>query len=345
MRIIKLRECIPLALLICASCASCASTPSEPPQWALRGVDAQYPPQEYIAQEGRAKTKQAAGAGALGALSHYFETEITVTARSTQSLVSGGTSLSTAQTASFVRTASKLFAVRYSAPYYDPYSKEYAVVAYINRGEAWNIFEPRARRAIERLRALYRTAESESAPLKAYFEYEAARRYARGAEFVSTLSFGETLHPENMKRLTGPARAEMDALGSKTEQARAMASIALECTKDFESKIAGTLTALLSAQGLTVTNNRKNASAVCEAAVDEGYQYREGTGHFYYPVLTVTVKNKNGGALFSYSVQAGKQAAMQADVAKRRAYGALAAALERNFIEEFYAGLGFSPES
>jgi hypothetical protein len=73
--------------------------------------------------------------------------------------------------------------------------------------------------------------------------------------------------------------------------------------------------------------------------VDEGFQ-RGDDGFFYYPKISVIITDTRGVALFSYSASPGKQGAINAEVAKRRAYGELAAALESSFIGEMNREFG-----
>ena len=126
--------CLLLAAAAVYSLFGCATTGNTPPEWITGGIDAVYPRSQFIAQEGRGKTRKDGETNALAALSYYFITEVETSAQSSQSLSTGtGTgvrSSANVNTATFVKSNTSLFAVRYSAPYYDARTKEYSVIAY-----------------------------------------------------------------------------------------------------------------------------------------------------------------------------------------------------------------------
>lgn len=310
---------------------------AEPPAWVAQGAQAAYPQKEYIAAEGRGKNKKAAESDALAALSQYFEARIESTINARETIISENKkvkSTTVLEEINFVQSGAKLFAVRYAPPYYDKKEKEYITVAFIKREEAWRIFEPRVKNEADAFRELWRSAESETEPIKSFFAYKAADNFSRRAEFVQTMNFGRIINPDKMNSLVRDTDDAKARLPAKLSTARSMTNIFIDINNDYESNITGALTKLLSEEGLNITTNKKTARAVCKVTVDEGLSHNE-FGDFYYPKITVALTGKNDTTLFSYSAAAGKQAAMDAKVAKRRAYGALAAALENNFRAEF----------
>ncbi|MDR0600372.1 MAG: hypothetical protein LBG84_09895 [Treponema sp.] len=311
-----------------------------PPDWVTRGVEAVYPREAYIAVTGRGKTAKLAEKDADAALSLYCIAEVTTVSRSRQTLTSDTGLYARLDSETFVHSVTRLFALRHTAPWYDRGEKTYTVAAYIDRAEAWAIFEPRVRREAEEFRALWRAAESETAALKSYFDYKRALEHTRRGDFVNTMNFGEILYPQKMNALAGDIRQNIARLGAKLNEARNMAAVFIQCPVDFESAVSTALARLLSAEGLPVTADKRRAAAICTARVDEGFQRVEGTGYFYYPRISVIITDRSGNALFSYSAAPGKQAAMNPEVAKRRAYGELAAALESDFSGEMNRQLG-----
>jgi hypothetical protein len=153
------------------------------------------------------------------------------------------------------------------------------------------------------------------------------------------MNFGQVLYPQKMDALTGDIWQNIAQLSAKLNEARSMAQIYIDCPADFESAVTTALAKLLSAEGLPITADKRKAAAICTAAVDEGFQPAEA-GYFYYPKISVIITDSAGNALFSYSAAPGKQGAMNPDVAKRRAYNALAAALENDFSSEVNRQLG-----
>jgi hypothetical protein len=334
----------PCCLLLCAALSiSCATTPAAPPEWALYGVDAAWPREAYIAATGCGGTTKQAEQDAYAALSFYFIAVVSSRSYSHETWTSDAAHYAkykSSDSETFVHSTINLFALRRSSLWYDPYEKTYYTVAYIDRAEAWAIFEPRVRKEADEFRALWRIAESESAALKSYFDYKRTLEYTRRTEFANTMNFGDVLYPQKMNALISDMRENTAQLSSKLNEARSMAKIFINCPLDFESSITAALAKLFSGEGLPVTTDKSNAAAICTVTVEEGFWRSEGVGDFYYPKIGVIITDISGNALFSYSASAGKQAAMNAEVAKRRAYSALAAALENNFSVELNREFG-----
>jgi hypothetical protein len=302
-----------------------------PPDWITLGVEEVYPKGAYITACGRGKTAKKAEEDAVRALGLYLSAEVSSIVYDRESYSSKTGYDAEAYSKTLVKSEMKLFAMRQAGAWYDGGKKTWRALALIDRAEAWAMFEPRARKEADEFRSLWKAAESEKSALKSYFDYRAAYNFARRDEFVNTMTFGEALYPKKMDALNADVRKNTAQLSTKLNRARNAAQIFISANKDFESNIKGTLTKLLSGEDLIITVNKKRAAAICAATVDEGFK-RVEAGYFYYPKISVTITDTRGAALFSYSASADKQGAMDADVAKRRAYGALAAALENNFI-------------
>jgi hypothetical protein len=302
----------------------------------LDGIESVYPHGEFIAQEGRGQTRKDSETGALAALSLYFITEVNTTAQSSESFSRrNGQSQDSVKLSvdTFVKSNASLFAVRYSAHFYDSEAKEYRVIGFIDRAEAWRIFEPRIKKEIDAFTALWDAAETETEAFSIVSAYRKLREYISRPDFVNTFLFGESLHPENMKTISGRTAENAAVVSAKTNEAVALLNIYIGIDHDFESLISAKLTKLFRAQHFNVSANKNTANTFCDVKVEEGFQHREGTGDFYYPKITVTIRSKGGKTLYSYAASAARQAASTPDVAKRRAYTALVNELEKNFLE------------
>jgi hypothetical protein len=130
-------------------------------------------------------------------------------------------------------------------------------------------------------------------------------------------------------------RSEIAALPQKSDEARRNANVYIDCPVDFESAIVNAFSRAISAEGFPVAKTRAGAGAVCTVTVDEGMQKRE-LGTFYFPSLQAVFTGKSR-ALFTYNASADSASAVTPDVAKRRAYTALAAAVQKTFSTEFNA--------
>jgi hypothetical protein len=319
------------AVLAAALFSSCVSAPSqtEPPPWLLN-TGAVYPYERFIAQQGRGATREEAERAALSMIAGYFQQEIT-NERSTRAawVTAGDITEETRRTEEsvIVRTQTTLIAARYAEdPWYDRAAGEYTTVAYIDRAEAWTAYEPQAKKPADALLLLYEAAGADAQPFVQALRYSAAQQYAGSAEFGAVRSFAQALNPAKAASLYRDADAALAALPEKIATARQNASVYVECPVDTDGMVYNAAVAAFGAAGFPIAGNRAAASAVCLIRVEEGKQTRE-SGVFYYPELSGTV-NGNAGSMFSFTARAERQAAQNPDMAKRRAYTALAAALK-----------------
>jgi hypothetical protein len=317
--------------------AACAVGPqtAEPPPWA-RNVEAVYPRDAYIAQRGEGGTRQEAELAALGAISFYFESEISAGESSRRSWTEkdGVTNTeSRTETNTAVQSQTRMVAVRYAEdPWLNPGTGKWETVAYLDRNEAWTLYEPQAKTVSATLLALVAAAENETEAFSRVLRFGMAVSYAAGAEFNAVREFAQVLYPAKAQALFGDADTAVSVLPSKIDTARRNARIFIDCSPDLDGLVANAAAAAWGAEGFPVEQNREAAACVCVIRVDEGEQKLD-SGVFYNPALQAVV-NGASGALFSFTVKAPRQSGINPDVAKRRAYTALAAAFKETFPGE-----------
>jgi hypothetical protein len=325
-----------LPLLILTAC-----TTSPPPPWAAtpNGVATEYPNAQYIAQRGRGQDLASAQNDGVAQISRWITSQIETSQSSQLSITErNGAIDESRQTAeaTFVSSQTSLFAVRYAPdPWYNAPEKQWETVAYIDRDEAWTIYEPQVRQRADAFTKLYKAAGADEEPFRQFFQYQRAQAYAE-QELDSYFRFAEMLNPVRARSFSD-ASDLISAIPQRLEQSRANASIFVECPIDLDGMTATAPTQALSAEGFPVARNRSSAGAVCIAAVDEGVQTLPA-GTFYTPSVRITISGKSGSPLFSYTIKvAERSGAVNPDVAKRRAYTALAAEVTNSFSKEFNA--------
>jgi hypothetical protein len=326
--------------------AACAGTPPPvlAPAWA-RSLEAVYPRAAYIAQRGEGATRQEAELAALNAVSFYFESEITAeeSGRRSWSERDGiATTESRTETATLVRSQTRLTAVRYAEDaWFNPAAGVWETAAFIDRAEAWAVYEPQAVRIRDGFLKLAAAAEAEDAPFSRALRFGAAAVYAEGAEFAAVRGFAQILHPNRARPLFAEADAVRAALPEKIYSARQRATVFIDCPADFDGMVYRAALAAFGAAGFPVERNRSVASAVCLIRVDEGAQKLD-SGTFFNPSLTGTITGgAGGGAVFSFSATAPRQGTINPEVGRRRAYTALAAALGDAFSGEINRAYGY----
>jgi uncharacterized lipoprotein YajG len=327
--------------------AACASPPI--PDWAQSptAITRIYPADAYIAQRGRGQTREAAEAAAAAEISRYFMTQISssFSERSAYSEQDGVTRESLEiEASSFVTSEISLTGLRYAQDaWYNRETNQWETVAWLDRAEAWTLYEPRFKQQAASFQALYNAAETESDPFKKALRWRAAEQYAHSAGFGAADTFGQILYPAKMNAVFSGVRSDVASIPQKIDTARRNAAVFIDCPVDFESLIVNAFSRALTAEGFPVAKVRAGAAAVCTITVDEGKQQRD-LGIFYYPSLqavfvgTSSVGTSSGGTsgvLFTYNASAERVGAVTADVAARRAYTALAEAVQNTFSVEF----------
>jgi hypothetical protein len=232
-----------------------------------------------------------------------------------------------------IQSQIRLAALRYAEdPWRNPATDQWETVAYIDREEAWILYEPQAKKAAAALLALDAAAQNEAEPFTQALRYGAAAAYADSAEYGAVRGFAQALHPQNAQACFAEADSAAAALPEKQYAARQNAPVFVDCPADFDGIIRNAAAAALGAEGFPAEQNRAAARALLRIRVDEGMEQRQGVTA-YTPALSGTVEAASA-AVFSFSVTAPRQAAVTPEVAKRRAYTALAAALGQSFSGE-----------
>jgi hypothetical protein len=232
-----------------------------------------------------------------------------------------------------VESQVKLTAVRYvESPWFDADTGEQVSLAYIDRDEAWAIYEKTVQNQTAAFLELWQAAETDPEPLGQALRFLAAEKFAQGEEFIAVWDFAVILHPDKARehyRATGDAVA---ALPQKIYTARQNAAVFVDCPQDYEGLVHGAAVKALTAEGFTIVTDRDKAATIYAVRIDEGLQ-QVLSGNMYYPSLTANLSGKTG-PLFSFTINGPRQGAITAEVAKRRAYTGLAAALVESFPVE-----------
>jgi hypothetical protein len=325
-------------LLFCAT-APAPEPVAPPPDWAqsASAITRVYPDDTYIARRGRGQTREAAEAAAAAEIARYFTSQISANSgfRTATSQQNGilNESLET-ETSAFVTSEINLAGLRYAPDaFYNKAANQWESVAYLDRTEAWTIYEPQVRQRSNAFIKLFDTAEAEVEPFKKFLQYKKVQAYAE-QEVDSYFRFSEILNPREARSFSNVSDL-ISTIPQRIGQSRASASIFVDCPVDYNGMTATALTQALSDEGLPISRSQSAASAVCTASVEEGLQTLSA-GTFYTPAVRITITGKSGAPLASYTIRvAERSGAVNPDVAKKRAYTALAKAVQKTFSTEF----------
>jgi hypothetical protein len=204
-------------------------------------------------------------------------------------------------------------------------------VAYLDRDEAWKAYSPQAAQAALTLADLFEGAKEEADPFPRALLFGKAEAYM--PEFITARSFAQILHPARAEALFEEADLDVAALPKEAADARRNAAVYLECAPDLDGLVRNAAAAAFNAAGFPAAAEHRGAAAVCVIAVNEGVMKRPA-GTFYYPELSGVVSGRGGAAVFTFTAQAEFQAARDPELARRRAYTALAQAVRDTLAEQ-----------
>jgi hypothetical protein len=265
----------------------------------------------------------------LSAISRYFKQNISENTASLTTVNSEGQSNNTINNEVFIKSQTELFAVHYSQSYFNEPSNEWETVAYIDRDEAWKIFEPQLKEKTDVLDSLYSDAESEPDFFRKAILFSRANKYAEENNMGQILSFALTLHP-GFSSFYSFIREELADIPVKIARAKDFSLTYIDCEKDFGNIMLSGISKAL--EGFSVTTDKDEAIYVCKAELTENMSELPA-GTFYKPVVSINIMGKNGG-IYSFTTELGRVGASDRDIAKRRMYLAVANAIQERFLKD-----------
>jgi hypothetical protein len=305
------------------------------PAWAA-SLDRLYPQEQFITGKGYGASRETAETAALAAISLFFIAEVRSKASNVESYNErNGVSSSSQQVESeiFVQSQSSLFAVHYTDAWLNPGSGEWESAAYIDRDEAWDIYEPRVRLETDPFLARYNAAQAEQEPLRRYFQYTSLQNLHADARIFPLLNFAQTLHPHKAA-VFDEVRTVFATLNRERDAAKTASTIAVACDADFENRVTVAVSNAFSGQGFVVQLDENTAAYTCVVSLTENEQTTD-SGTFYMPALHITLMGVSGASLFTWNQSIERVGARGADVAKRRAYTAAAEAIQESLYTDF----------
>lgn len=281
----------------------------------------------YIAVRGYGQDAVSAEHNALAGVSRYFSSRISVnTAEKT--LVTDHGSKSRLEDVTRILSDTTLFAVRYTKARFNKEQKNYEVIAYINREEAWQIYAPKVQHAADTFSGLYnRGRQQVSDFMRALFLLQ-AREVAQSSDLLSMLQFAYALYPESINMFTD-IQENLDNLSVMLKNAQAQYSIAIHCINDDKLQIAATVREILTDLGFSVTANQEAARYVCALALTENKKELPA-GIFFIPSITITIFDNQQTPLFSYSKTWNRIGASTESAAKQRMFHAVITELQNS---------------
>jgi hypothetical protein len=319
-----------IILLVC-SCANVPVNRTLAPLWTA-DVNAAYPDETYIARKSYGSNKQGAQISALAALSKFFLSQITVSDLEQVRVTDAG-SQSTLTAENMVRSQIDLFAVRYTEPWYNDGTGQWEAVAYIDRNEAWGIFEPNLTQKTNMFNAVYDEAERQNEPLRRILLYTKAAGIARREDILTLLQFAAYLNPAGVL-LFDDTRYRLSQIAANIEKLKSSCGIFI-ADAGIDPLISTAFAESLARGYFPIEKSEGNAAYICTIAIVENQQ-TQSAGTFYYPSVEAIISGKNG-AVFAYTLSLNRVGASTPEAARRRVYTAITNEIKKNFFEELMA--------
>lgn len=292
------------------------------PEW-VNNYRTLYPDSEYIAQRGRADTEETSKTEAIAQISRYFQTTVNANLQtSMQSYSNGKTVEEKIEVINDVDVMSQvsLFAVEYTDSYYNKKEKKWYCLAYINRENAWQQYQPLVDGAKAEFYALCRNAEKEEDILTKCSAY--VKAWNSGKKFLEKLEYARLLSSKKEAAYAVDRQALSEIPGIISEQLNS-SSVYLEVQGDYGNIISSALTDVLSKNGLTVSKNKVGSNYTASAIIDDNVQGSDPL--CIYPSLDFTITSNKGKSVFaSQTAITTKAVAYSLANAQKKAYPLLA---------------------
>ena len=329
------------ALCISFLFAACASKPVQKPLWAdYDTIEAVYPKADYIARIGTGDSAQTAGLLAEGALGTYFTHTVQSSTTARQTMTSAANT-STSSSRTIERTVTleslmELAAVHKTNPYFDRESSHYVCCAFINREEAWHLYEGRLLSEREHFQAFFKSAEDEQDYLKRMMLLKKADNASQN--YLSALDFARLLSPAR-EAAYAKDRLAIARLESEWEKAKKEAAMYVTVKKDMSGRISRCMTALLAGEGFMLAASPSQAVYTVLVEVEPN-KMRHADMLTAEPGISVAIRNGDR-QFFSYAKSLERISGFSEAEAfvDKKIYTALEEELLSSFLTEFRTAL------
>ena len=258
--------------------AACASSPKEDaPLWSDENtLEQAYPSSSYIARIGRASSAQAAESFADSELTRHFEHSVQSVTSASQVMVNNASGTSKEEKSLerkvFVDSSMKLFALHHTQAWFEKKTKTYVVCSYLNREEAFSIYENQIKISRQNFEAFYNKAQDENNYLK---KISALKDCIPAADsYLSVLSFAHTLYPKSDANYEKD-KETLTSIDSQIAQLKKSILFYMDIKGDSNNQIKDCLTNIFTKSGFTITETK--SPYIIKVLVDSDKTYHEET--------------------------------------------------------------------
>ena len=290
---------IPAVFLALLS-VSCSSVQNQArPLWADdEGVLYAYPSENYIARLGYGESAASAKAFSDAELARYFEHSVQTTTQASQTMTnaSGKTTSqeSVLQRNVTINSDLTLFAVGHTQPWLDKTTGQYIACSYINRREAWKIYEKKLTQSKKEFDYLYDAAIKEEDLLKKISRLKSTNSSSQ--TFVTRLDFAQTLYPPSEEFYTAD-RDRIASIQSLMESARMNCVMNMIVSGDKDNRIRRIAESFFVSENFIISSKSYVYTVSVSVEPNKTYHEQSITAE---PGITVAIHNGKEN-LFTYN--------------------------------------------
>lgn len=271
------------------------------PGW-YKSLEKVYPIDKYIRAMGEGSTEKKAQAEAIANVAMSFKTSVKVlnTAISDlqNSVENDKTDYSQKETIHrefFAETESEFYCLQFSESYYDKKRKKYFTVAFIDRENAFGIYNSKIIPLETEMISTYNGAAEESEYLYKCFLYQKASLL--GELIKVYINNAIIVCPSKANAFDGVLE-QISAVNYEAEKQRNKISFSIECKEPKGQNLVPGIASILEESGFVYS--KKNPVYKIDVEIQFSEEVYEA-GEFVRPAVTIMISNKDGEPVDSYS--------------------------------------------
>lgn len=306
---------------------------SKAPDWYLH-QDVVYPSERFITAVGEGSNRNQAENAALATISLYFQTSTDVCnnmikrfnereGNGTYSFSKGTQIVEKAR----ITSQSEFFGVQFAQGF--TVDKKFTTLAYIDRDEAFLVYNQRIDVNVNILRSLLLIAEDFNNPI---FGVEAVSQGLSVAEITEQLVKMARIVKKVDTTYFKEAESMCERIRSAYQICKSNLIFQIKVENDYEDMVSRTLSDLLEDNGYSVSKT----NGICTLPVTVTVEREDlPAGVFLWCGIVVNIATGDGDDIFSYSRNFQKKGAKSEQMAYRRAYQEIQKELQATFMQEF----------
>ena len=300
------RKIVLSACLVMAASSVFAKPKAKDPDW-FGNVNVVYPESRYIAESASGASGDGARNAAVELLAGFFSSSVQSMAADSKTRKGNDVppvlSIKAIPESVDLSSEVRLCGVEFSETYFVKKEKKYYCVAYIDREKIWSLYKPQVKAASEEFMATYKLGERNMARNS----FLAAKYFSlsrpKADLFAARILIGKLFSPEAEKMHEMEQRKAND-LDATIKSVFANSAMTVDAKNDVNSMITAKAKEAFVSCGYTVSG-AKTAPFTLSIEIKDNYE-KSGNGCSVSPEVTVSVLNKKGDAVYSYSASGEK---------------------------------------